>query len=228
MKKREPRFRFQVEAPQDGVQFAWNCPIAGCGHGIRDEPPVDSAGLLAHQQARMQHAAKVHPAAKAARFVRKGLCLRAEGGHKLRSTTLANAEAARLVREQQQGNLGGHRSVNFIRAPPDVLFRGKYGLRLLYCADCRRISTGIKMLAQRKCKLVADGRGTGRKGPQEFQLAKQAERLLRKETSAEKKSELEAFLELVKPLATPEASSSSSSSSTSSGSSSRAATSEQH
>ena len=118
--------------------------------------------------------------------------------------------------------------MRFIRAPPDVFFQGKYDLRLTYCEDCRRVATGIGVLKQRRCKLVAEGKGTGRKGPQEFQLAKQTKRLLGKEKDEEKRAELQAFFELIKPLATPATNSSSSSISTSSGSSSRAATSEQH
>ena len=152
MKKRQPRFKCEVEAPQAGVQFAWTCPILGCGHGIREGPPAEEAGLIAHRQARMKHAAEQHPSAKAGRFLQKGQPFREEGGQKIRRTTLANAQAARLVREQQQGNLGEHRAVQFIRAPASVFFKGKYGLRLTYCSDCRRLATGIGELAKTKCR----------------------------------------------------------------------------
>ena len=80
----------------------------------------------------------------------------------------ANAMMMHKLKQIKEGAAGAHERVRFVRTPKGVKLHHKtacevegscrYETTLLsYCADCRRMSHGVKTLARWKCKSLENG-----------------------------------------------------------------------
>ena len=213
---------FEVIAPSEkaeGAEFAWVCPIPGCGHGIMQPLSVgcSSTERSAHLDARRAHAKNKHPKADPKRFISRGGGGRAEfmaGGdaaaRERMMTQRANAAAGRRIRLFQQGANGAHEAVQFITLPPGVKLSVSTSTvkTITHCKNCHRMASGVALLGLKPCKPVKKpghnykrNKGAKPRMPLELALANRLRGMIRREKDPGKREELEKLLVLALPPA---------------------------